>query len=155
MIRKKRAPVKYEVAECDGCKRDLRQDDGGGIENVNHGTLKADFGWPSPLDEVGGGPEYHLCEACWLKVLVLFNLPVSVESTGERIMPDGRVFDAKGDDTGDTWDLALALKKARELGPAAVTRCPDNGLDHGRRVRCELDGGHDGPHQFVPWEAEA
>lgn len=154
MIRKKRQKVEYETAVCDGCKRDLRQPAGEGFENVNYGLLKASFGWPSTFDDTHG-PEYHLCEGCWIKALALFNLPTGTESTGERYMPDGRVFDSEGNDTGETWDVQGEIARAQERGRKAPGRCPDNGQDHGRTVRCDLGGGHDGPHQFVPWSPEA
>lgn len=120
MIRKKRQPTEYEAAECDGCKRDLRQPVGDpeGHENVNHGLLRAQFGWPSPLDDMHG-LEYHLCEGCWVRVLALFNLPVSIESTGERLLPDGRILDHEGNDTGETWDVAGAIARGQERGRKA------------------------------------
>lgn len=117
MLRKKHRPAEWEVAQCDGCGRDLRQDDGGGIENVNHGTLKANFGWPSPLDDYPEGPEYHLCETCWVKALRRFDLPVAVESNGDRYMPDGRILDRDRKDTRRKWDVEAELAKARKLGP--------------------------------------
>lgn len=118
MIRKKHQEIEYEVAECDGCKRDLRQDSGD-ICNVNYGLLKGSFGWPSPIDSYPEGAEYHLCETCWVKVLAMFNLPVDTESNGDQYLPDGRILDKDGSDTGRTWDVEATLAKARELGPKA------------------------------------
>lgn len=118
MIRKKYQRPEYEVAECDGCKRDLRQDIGDGIENVNHGLLKAHFGWPSLLDDMHG-PEYHLCEECWIRVLALFGLSTGRESTGEQYMADGRVLDADGNDTGETWDVKAAIAETQKRGRKA------------------------------------
>ena len=116
MIEKRYQRPEYEVARCDGCRRDLRQHDGGGIENVNYGLLKSSFGWPSPIDDVGSGVEYHLCEGCWLKVLAVFGLPVTVESNGGRLMPDGTEVDGEGEAIG-VWDVQGAIAKARALGP--------------------------------------
>lgn len=112
MIRERHRRPEYEEASCDGCGADLRQASGG-VENVNHGTLKASFGWPSPLDDVGNGAEYHLCERCWLKVLGLFGLPVWVESNGGRCLPDGSEVDDAGEVIG-AWDVEKALAEADE-----------------------------------------
>ena len=114
MIEEKYLPKEYDVAQCDGCKRDLRYPIGDSDEsgnNLNYGLLKASFGWPSPLDDVGHGPEYHLCEGCWIKVLAVFNLPVTLRSNGGRDMPDGTEVDDAGEVIG-AWDPNRVVEEA-------------------------------------------
>jgi len=64
--------VKIIKAECDSCHRSIIYDDGN-IRHCNYGLISNQFGYGSKYDSILG-KEYHVCEECWRRVLIVLDL---------------------------------------------------------------------------------
>lgn len=67
---------KVVEAYCDACKKSLV--DKAMPHNTNYGLLRSSFGYGSPLDDIEGQPDFHLCEECWMKALKAVGLEGSL-----------------------------------------------------------------------------